>query len=315
MNYFIITIDTEGDNLWQWKEGDKITTKNSKYIKRFQDLSNKYNFKPTWLCNYEMLNDNHLTDFLKDEFQKNNCGIGTHLHPWNTPPLYSIAGNENVAPFVTEYPLEIIEEKIKTINDLFFSKFNFLPLCHRAGRYTTNNEYLGILTKHGYLCDCSYTPYTSWLKTPGRSHLSKGSDYSKIRNNQYVIDNDYGKIIELPLTIYKKHVFIKENVSTPIALAKEMYHALQKRSLWLRPNGYNLNEMKWLVDNCECEYIMFMLHSSELMPGGSNNFKTEEDIEKLYRDIEELFAYISQKRFVGITIDNYIKVIKTNDNF
>ena len=27
MKNFIITIDTEGDNLWSWKEGNKITTK------------------------------------------------------------------------------------------------------------------------------------------------------------------------------------------------------------------------------------------------------------------------------------------------
>ena len=54
MKYFIITVDTEGDNLWAYKEGDPITTNNAEYACRFQDLCNKYVFKPVWLTNYEM---------------------------------------------------------------------------------------------------------------------------------------------------------------------------------------------------------------------------------------------------------------------
>lgn len=45
--YFIITIDTEGDNLWEWKEGTPIGTENVKYLSRFQELCSQYRFKPT----------------------------------------------------------------------------------------------------------------------------------------------------------------------------------------------------------------------------------------------------------------------------
>jgi hypothetical protein len=37
------------------------------------------------------------------------------------------------------------------------------------------------------------------------------------------------------------------------------------------------------------DYAQFMLHSSELMPGGSPRFRTDESVEALYRDIEFLF--------------------------
>ena len=40
MKYFIITIDTEGDDQWNWKYGSKITTENVKYLPRFQKLCN-----------------------------------------------------------------------------------------------------------------------------------------------------------------------------------------------------------------------------------------------------------------------------------
>ena len=49
---FIITLDTEGDNLWE--SGPVITTQNTRFLPRFQALCEKYSFKPVWLTNYEM---------------------------------------------------------------------------------------------------------------------------------------------------------------------------------------------------------------------------------------------------------------------
>jgi hypothetical protein len=39
----------------------------------------------------------------------------------------------------------------------------------------------------------------------------------------------------------------------------------------------------------QLDYIEFMLHSSELMPGGSPTFPTAGDIEQLYKNLETLF--------------------------
>ena len=47
-----------------------------------------------------------------------------------------------------------------------------------------------------------------------------------------------------------------------------------------------------------------MLHSSEFMPGGSPNFKTGEDIEKLYSDLEILFQIIATN-FSGMTLNEF----------
>ncbi len=49
---FIITIDTEGDNLWQ--NHRVIKTENARYLARFQTLCERFGFKPVWLTNYEM---------------------------------------------------------------------------------------------------------------------------------------------------------------------------------------------------------------------------------------------------------------------
>lgn len=40
-------------------------------------------------------------------------------------------------------------------------------------------------------------------------------------------------------------------------------------------------------------HLEFMLHSSELMPGGSPNFQSASDIDRLYEGLEALFAELS----------------------
>jgi hypothetical protein len=40
-------------------------------------------------------------------------------------------------------------------------------------------------------------------------------------------------------------------------------------------------------------HLEFMLHSSELMPGGSPTFRNESDIDRLYDSLERLFEEVS----------------------
>lgn len=75
---FLITIDTEGDNLWQ--KHDSITTENARYLPRFQQLCEKYGFKPVWLTNYEMAIDPVYIEFAKDAIARGTAEIGMHLH-------------------------------------------------------------------------------------------------------------------------------------------------------------------------------------------------------------------------------------------
>ncbi|ETR68323.1 MAG: hypothetical protein OMM_10648 [Candidatus Magnetoglobus multicellularis str. Araruama] len=77
---------------------------------------------------------------------------------------------------------------------------------------------------------------------------------------------------------------------------------------WLRPNGRNLKQMKILLRNCilyNKSNVEFMLHSSELMPGGSPRFKTEQSIEKLYSDLELLFIDANNNNFEGCTLSEF----------
>lgn len=284
--YFIITIDTEGDNLWEWQEGTPIGTENVTYLSRFQDLCSQYQFKPTWLANWEMVNDVRFVTLAKDCLEKEQCEIGMHLHAWNTPPFYELPRGENSGlPYLTEYPEEIMREKIITMTELIEKKFGKRPVTHRSGRWGMNDTYFKLLYEQGYIADCSITPYVDWASSTGQTPGTAGPDYS---NEGTDISCRQG-VIEIPVTILQA-----EGNST----------------LWLRPNRRNLDQMLYVIEKnrqSENDYLMFMLHSSELMPGGSPTFKTEGGIERLYEHLEVIFKEIS-RNYTGVGLEEYMKL-------
>lgn len=79
--------------------------------------------------------------------------------------------------------------------------------------------------------------------------------------------------------------------------------------IWLRPASSSFEQMKDIVDSNSCiygtDYLMFMVHSSELMPGGSPYFEDEKAIENLYQTMEELFRYVYEKGYRGCTLQEY----------
>jgi hypothetical protein len=162
-----------------------------------------------------------------------------------------------------------------------------------------DDRYFKLLEKHGIIADCSFTPYISWTKSPGAT-IPGGSDYSKA--SPYV--HEIGSIVEVPMTIRKMSIF--NNLKTAKQFIKR---AIWGNKVWLRPATNSLQEMIDLVNIVDkdpnCDYLEFMIHSSELMPGGSPYFKDSKSIEQMYNTIEALFHYIKGLGYSGISLYDY----------
>jgi len=304
MKHFIITVDTEGDDQWKWTPGTVITTNNVRYLKRFQKLCDKYQFKPVWLSNWEMIDNPEYVHFVRETLMDKKCELGMHLHAWSTPPYYELKYSKyKGAPYLIEYPDDIMEEKIKKITDKFYQTFDMQPISHRAGRWAMNDTYFKMLHKYGYEIDCSYTPGIDWRSSVGMTDNFKGPDYRNVSN---ILEEHFG-IIEVPVSTCKLHV-TKFRGGLKAHL-KNVYYAVKGYNMLFRPDGKNINALMRFIQmntKSELDYLMFMIHSSELMPGGSPNFKTEESIEKLYTDLEILFETLAVS-YKGYTLKEYCK--------
>ncbi|MBE5838865.1 hypothetical protein [Butyrivibrio sp.] len=314
MNYFIVTVDAEGDNIWNWDGKGSITTENTLYLSRFQYLCEKYGFKPVWLANWEIIHDARFVTLIKSALNRDMCEIGSHIHAWNNPPFFEIEkAPKRGLPYLIEYPVEVMEKKIATITEEICSIFEINPISHRAGRWAINDEMLRVLYKYGYKVDCSVTPNIDWSSSHGQKEGVKGPNYLGEKRE---ISYREG-IMEVPVTTWKNDKIYVDSLPKRGMIKSLKYIGsglLKKRKYKLfRPDKYNVTE---IIDNISSEdlddigYLMFMIHSSELMPGGSPYFASPLDIENLYSEIETIFNLVASK-YEGITLKDFYNTVKS----
>jgi hypothetical protein len=312
---FLITIDTEGDNFWSRPK--IVTTKNSSFLARFQSLCERYGLKPTYLTDVEMAMCPVFCDFGRDVLKRGTGEIGMHLHAWNSPPIVPLTDDDFLHhPYLIEYPKPIIQDKIAFMTDLLERTFETKMKSHRAGRWAFDPNYARLLVQYGYSSDCSITPHVSWRQHGGDPRQSGGTDYTAYPESPYFVDlEDIARpgtspLLEIPVTIIKHRSGLVDTLGRHLpqkSLAGRAFNKVIPPVLWLRPELGNIDRMLRILaivvqEGRPC--AEFMLHSSELMPGGSPLFRTEKSIELLYENLECLFAQV-RPRFRGATLTEF----------
>lgn len=315
MRSFLITIDTEGDNIWSRRSS--IATRNASFLPRFQSLCEKFGLKPAYLVNYEMANDPGFVEFGRDLIARGAGEIGMHLHAWNSPPIDSLTSNDAwYQPFLIEYPKDDIRRKVAFHTHFLEDVFGVKMLSHRSGRWALNAFYADVLRDFGFRIDCSVTPHVDWRATKGDPDGAGGSDYRGFPEQHYWMSErnialpGTSSLLEVPMTIMSRSPAFLTRATQACEGISDLPDRARRHiwpADWLRPNGSNLKSMLRILDVAIAQnrpYVEFMTHSSELMPGGSPYFPTIESIEKLYEDLNELFSQAA-KHFCGSTLIDF----------
>jgi hypothetical protein len=319
--YFIITIDTEGDNQWDVNGRKNITTENAKYLPRFQKLCEEYGFKPTYLTSYEMAQDGFFVKFAKSCLKNGTCEIGAHPHGWSCPPNYSLTSDDfKYGSFMAEYPEDIIFQKTEYLKKNLESVFETQITSHRSGRWSLNKTQVKILNSLHFKVDSSVTPAVSWKDQLGNLKGSCGTDYTNFPISPYFIDlEDISKpgnsqLLELPMTIKNNYPPLLRTIHDYFKKGyceKAMHFLFCHPFTWFRPTLKNTAAILRLIENRfdeNSDYLMFMLHSSEFMPGGGPIFKTPDDIERLFGNLVKIFAAINRVKAKPVTCNEYYKI-------
>lgn len=295
---FIITIDTEGDDLWARPR--QITTRNARYLPRFQSLCERFGFKPVYLANYEMATCDFFVDFARDVVARGAGEIGMHLHAWNSPPLEPLTSDDfHYQPYLIEFPEPLMRQKIRCLTRLLEERFAQPMVSHRAGRWAFDARYAAMLLEEGYRVDCSVTPGVDWRANRGDPAGNGGSDYTGFPDRPYFLDSSK-RLLEVPMTTRASGLYRRAPWAYRLPLLRQAAHRVSPKLAWLCPTPLlernNLDAMLQLARAARADataHLEFMMHSSELMPGGSPTFRTASDIEGLYEHLEALFADLS----------------------
>jgi len=316
----VITIDTEGDNLWSRPR--EITTRNAGYLPRFQSLCERFGFKPVYLTNYEMAMSDAFVEFGRDVLARGAGEIGMHLHAWNSPPLMALTRDDfHYQPYLIEYPEMVMKEKIDTLTRVLEDRFDQPIASHRAGRWAFDRRYASLLFDAGYRVDCSVTPGVDWRGTLGNPDGRGGTDYRTFPDHAYFLDPDgtcgaaAGGLLEVPMTIRSSALHQNVPWAYRVPLVRRAANRMSPSLSWLcpvqpalnAPLGRSLEVMLQAARDARAAnvpHMEFMLHSSELMAGGSPTFLTGSDIERLYECLHRLFEELSDWCF-GMTLKEF----------
>jgi len=322
--YFLITIDTEGDNLWSRPR--EITTENSRYLPRFQELCERYGFKPTWLVNYEMAICPVFRDFGRDVLRRGTGEIGMHLHAWNSPPIVRLTEDDFLYQlYLIEYSETAMRQKIDHLTSLLEDTFQTPIVSHRAGRWALDETYARLLLQRGYQVDCSVTPHVSWRHMKGDPNGCGGPNYTGFPQHAYFVDlTDIRReteegLLEVPMTIRPTARSVvprlaRNAINGPSGgFRRRVAERLFPSVHWLRPNGRNLRSMISLLNGSrgsEGNYVEFMIHSSELMPGGHPKVSSRAHVDRLYAQLEQLFDSACADGYDGSLLCDYASAVR-----
>ena len=312
---FIVTIDTEGDDLWGRPR--IITTRNARHVQRFQRLCESFGLRPTWLTNFEMARCPEFLAFGRDVVRRGTGEIGMHLHAWNSPPLQPLTPDDMTAqPFLTEYPQEVVDAKIGYMARLLRDRFECEIVSHRGGRWAFDATCAQALVRHGIRVDCSVTPDVRWVRAPAEDEKRSDAavvDYRGFPTRPYVVDLNQpqrpgrSSLLEVPMTVVPSSLYRWLPQAYAVPLVRRWSWAWQPTHHWLYPDGRNLPAMLGMVRQAVAErwpHLEMVLHSSELMPGGSPSFPDGPSIEALYRDLRVLFRSVAG-HFRGMTLGDF----------
>ena len=320
---FLITIDTEGDDLWT--KPRKITVRNAESLPRFQGLCESYGLIPTYLTNWEMVTSPAFVEFGRDVLKRGTAEIGMHLHAWNSPPVVPLTDDDFAhQPYLMEYPESLIREKVKVMTDTLESTFGVKMRSHRAGRWGLDSTYVRVLIDAGYQVDCSVTPRVSWRRTTGHPAGDGGPDFRDFPASAYFMDPyaidrpGASPLLQVPMTIIPVYELpwargLRASLGRVPYVRRHVYRLRPDHS-WLRAVATPRSQLMRILSVAREErrdFVEFMCHSSELMPGGSPWFRTGEDIERLYEKLEALFE-ASGRDWTGRSLSDYHDMLRAN---
>jgi hypothetical protein len=313
----IITIDTEEDN-WACYSTTENSVKNIEKIVHLQALFDRYGVKPTYLITYPVATNPSSVAIIKRILEDGKCEIGTHCHPWNTPPFEEEINDRN--SMLCNLPEELQFRKLEQLHEAIFKNFGISPVSFRAGRWGFSKSVARALARLGYRVDTSVTPYTDWS-------VYHGPNFSDFRLKPYRFDPEScllpqpgGKLLQVPATIG----YLQGNFELCHRLSQHFESAFYKKlhlkgilsrlgllnKVWLSPEQFDAGSMKKLsghIMNKNLPCLNMGFHSTALMYGLSPFVTCREEEADFLRRIDDFLHYSVDSGFKSMTLSHFEK--------
>jgi hypothetical protein len=235
------------------------------------------------------------------------CEVGTHLHPWSSPPFRPEDKATHTYPH--NLPPDLLDRQLTELTAVIEEGFGVRPTTYRAGRNGFDGRTLPVLERLSYTVDTSVDPLFNESRKGGMVFAGAPlgpyrPDYDDVRRP------GRSKILEVPISAATMPALPKPLEKAYASLPPIPYRGALKRlgvrPVWLRPSYTSRADMlafaSWLsARRVPCFNVIF--HSSELLPGGSPYTPDEASVARFLDDLRALCDHLTSR--IGATGRTY----------
>jgi hypothetical protein len=189
----VVVIDTEEEFDWT-KPFDRASVGTSSIAGQplmHERVYDRLGIVPTYVIDWPVATTPASVAVLRGMMEAGRCEIGTHLHPWVSPPhdeevstFHSYAGN---------LPRQLEYDKLRQLTDAITRSFGRAPTTFKAGRYGLGAHTAESIADLGYQIDASVVPYTAFTD-------DGGPDFRAYDEHPYTFEAGGRRLLELPNT-------------------------------------------------------------------------------------------------------------------
>jgi hypothetical protein len=304
-------IDTEADDQWSKAGRERIQVRNAERLPALQKLFEQFGARPTYLVTHEMATRDESAPVLREIARSGRAEIGTHLHPWSSPPFRP----EDLAAhsYPHNLPPELLERQLTELTATIEASLGVRPTSYRAGRNGFDGRTLPILERLAYTVDSSVDPLFNerrkgGMRFAGAPLVPYHPDYADVRRA------GASKLLEIPISAATLPGLPKPIEAGFASLRpipwRGAFKRLGLRPVWLRPSYTPLADMKRFASQlaarrAPCFNIIF--HSSELLAGGSPYTPDAASVERFLDDLKRLLEHLTTLGGVGRTYAEFAR--------
>ena len=296
--HLIAVVHTEEEFDWsQPFDRSQIGVTHSRALRDAQDLFVSHGLRAVYVVDWPVIDQAESGDILQDLCRDGAAIIGTHLHPWVSPPHDEPVTRHNSYPGNLPEPLE--RAKIAALTARIDAVTGHRPDIYLAGRYGFGPNTGRILVDLGYRVDLSSVVGYDYRADDGPDYRAIGADPFWCRPY-----GDERHLLCLPHTagmvggLCRRGRLTAGWLDHPLAVATGLRRVAGRlagiEQLRLSPEGFTLENLKRLTralvrDGVRAFLLSF--HSPSLQPGHTPYVRTDGDRQAFMERLDHFLTF------------------------
>jgi hypothetical protein len=310
----VISVDVEEEGLFS---GSYPRTppgaSNVAELSRLEFIPREFGFPLTLLVSYQAARDPEACRVLAHWQETFGAEIGVHLHPWNTPPFADLPYPEPISAQLL--PAALLRDKLASLVDQVQGSFKLRPRAFRMGRFDWGQQLMALLSEFGLEVDSSLAPLSTTSSNP--------EDFLTPADPFWLPHPAEAPLLEVPLTLVP---LLRGTDRAVYGLSRLLPGPLGRRLLGcfrsvgaagIQPAWFPLASMQlaaWLHQRRGGRVLTLFFHSSELQPGASRRFPTEEAVKLLVAKLRMFLNWLSRTYSIeGVRLSDLGEIYRSEE--